>query len=192
MIPHVLSIQSHVVHGYVGNRCATFCLQRLGINVDTVNTVQLSNHTGYPHITGTVRDGPDLLELYRGLEINRLNRHSHVLTGYMGSKSVLESVGRIVREAKKKQPECVFVCDPVMGDNGKAYLPPDLVQIYRKDVLPIVDILLPNHFEAELLTEMAIDDITSAAQACAKIQAIGPKTVVDTRMHLTHLRKSEI
>ena len=110
----------------------------------------------------------------------------------MGSKSVLESVGRIVREAKKKQPECVFVCDPVMGDNGKAYLPPDLVQIYRKDVLPIVDILLPNHFEAELLTEMAIDDIASAAQACAKIQAIGPKTVVDTHTHLTHLRKSEI
>lgn len=44
---NILSIQSHVAYGYVGNRAATFPLQRLGFDVWAVNTVQFSNHTGY-------------------------------------------------------------------------------------------------------------------------------------------------
>ena len=77
----MLSIQSHVVHGYVGNRSAVFPLQRLGFEVDFVNSVQFSNHTGYPSFKGAVMDGQQLGEVMAGLEANRLADHTHLLTG---------------------------------------------------------------------------------------------------------------
>ena len=77
----VLSIQSHVVHGYVGNRCAVFPLQLLGLNVDFVNSVQFSNHTGYPTVKGSIMDGEQLGELLQGLRDNGLLEYSHLITG---------------------------------------------------------------------------------------------------------------
>lgn len=90
--PRVLSIQSHVVHGYVGNKCATFPLQRLGFEVDPVMSVQFSNHTGYPSFKGHVFGGDDLSSILSGLQSNGLVCYSHLLTGYIGSRSLLHAV----------------------------------------------------------------------------------------------------
>ncbi|KAK2570794.1 Pyridoxal kinase [Acropora cervicornis] len=117
----VLSIQSHVVSGYVGNDSATFPLQVLGFEVDTINSVQLSNHTGYEHIKGQVLDAKELKVLFEGLKLNNIHFYSHLLT----------------------------VCDPVMGDAGQFYVPEELMPVYRDQILPQVDIITPNQFEAE-------------------------------------------
>uniref|UniRef100_A0A4W5LJ77 pyridoxal kinase n=1 Tax=Hucho hucho TaxID=62062 RepID=A0A4W5LJ77_9TELE len=114
----VLSVQSHVVRGYVGNKSATFPLQVLGFEVDSINSVQFSNHTGYAHWKGQVLTADELNVLYEGIKLNNVNHYDYVLTGYTRDTSFLETVVDIVQELKRLNPKLVYVCDPVMGDQG--------------------------------------------------------------------------
>ncbi|TFK05589.1 hematological and neurological expressed 1 protein [Platysternon megacephalum] len=149
----VLSIQSHVVCGYVGNKAASFPLQVLGFEVDPVNSVQFSNHTGYAHWKGQMLNSDELHELYEGLKLNNVNHYDYVLTGYTRDSSFLAAVVDIVQELKQQNSDLVYVCDPVMGDKwngeGSMYVPKDLLPVYRDRVVPVADIITPNQFEAE-------------------------------------------
>ncbi|KAG5535371.1 hypothetical protein RHGRI_023210 [Rhododendron griersonianum] len=166
----VLSIQSHTVQGYVGNKSAVFPLQLLGYDVDQINSVQFSNHTGkmlislhlnrYPTFKGQVLNGQQLWELIEGLEANDLLFYTHLLTGYIGSVSFLNTILEVVSKLRAVNPKLTYVCDPVMGDEGKLYVPPELVAVYREKVVPVASMLTPNQFEAEQLTglrSMTID-----------------------------------
>ena len=178
-LPRVLSVQSHVVHGYVGNRAAVFPLQLLGFEVDVINSVQFCCHTGYPSFAGQRLSGDDLQTLVQGLSTNQVLDHSFLLTGYIGAASFL----REVLQLRQMLPaSCCYVCDPVLGDNGHLYVPEDLVAVYRSDVLQHVSILTPNQFEAELLTQASISSIDEAAAACDKLHSMGPKIVVLTTL----------
>ncbi|XP_061401137.1 pyridoxal kinase [Musca vetustissima] len=153
----VLSIQSHVVHGYVGNKSATFPLQVLGFEVDAINSVQFSNHTGYSTVKGQVLQEKELVDLFDGLESNGLLKcYSHLLTGYIGNASFLRQVAKIVTKLRANDPNVIYVCDPVMGDDGQMYVPKELLPIYRDEIIPLADIITPNQYEVELLTEMKI------------------------------------
>lgn len=141
----VLSIQSHTVQGYVGNKSAVFPLQLLGYDVDPINSVQFSNHTGYPSFKGQVLNGQQLWDLIEGLEANDLLYYTHLLTGYIGSVSFLNTVLDVVSKLRSINPKLTYVCDPVLGDEGKLYVPQELVTVYRervrlihKDVSPSV------------------------------------------------------
>ncbi|XP_020623334.1 pyridoxal kinase-like isoform X2 [Orbicella faveolata] len=180
----VLSIQSHVVSGYVGNDSATFPLQVLGFDVDTINSVQLSNHTGYEHVQGQVLDAKELKVLFEGLRLNNLHHFSHLLTGYVGSKSFLEEVLQVVHQLRNANPNLVFVCDPVMGDAGKFYVPEELMPVYRDQLLPMADIITPNQFEAELLSGVKITNESEAFKAMKILHERGTKTVVITSSEL--------
>lgn len=129
----VLSIQSHVVHGYVGNKSATFPLQLLGFDVDPVNSVHFSNHTGYPGgFAGDVLKGEQLWALYEGLKKNGLAQaYTHVLTGYIGAVDFLRTVVRLVCDIRAQNPDSnvPYYCDPVLGDNGKCYVPQALIEV---------------------------------------------------------------
>ncbi|SPP77476.1 pyridoxal kinase [Drosophila guanche] len=149
----VLSIQSHVVHGYVGNKVATYPLQLLGFDVDPLNSVQFSNHTGYQTFKGPVSNEKELVTIIEGLEENELlGQYSHLLTGYIGNPLFLREIGIIVQKLRKANPKLVYVCDPVMGDNGQLYVPKELLPIYRDEIIPLADIITPNQYEVELLT----------------------------------------
>jgi len=176
----VLSIQSHVVHGYVGNKAAVLPLQILGLEVDFINSVQFSNHTGYPKFTGERLGGDALGELVSGLRANGLIGYTHVLTGYIGAASFLRAVIATVKAVREAQPSAVYVCDPVLGDGGRLYVPEELVDIYREEVLPLASVLTPNHFEAELLTRSTIATEDDAFRACAALHARGVRTIVIT------------
>lgn len=177
--PRVLSIQSHVVSGYVGNKSAVFPLQILGFEVDMINSVQFSNHTGYPHFKGHILDSGQLGQLIEGLELNNLHsKYSHLLTGYIGSTSFLEKVSETVKLLKSSNRSLTYVCDPVMGDEGKLYVTPDLLPIYQNTILPLADIVTPNQFEAELLTGVKITNLESAFKAIDLIHDKGVKLVV--------------
>lgn len=144
-----LSIQSWVCHGYVGNKCAVFGLQSLGIEVDPINTVQFSNHTGYPTWKGERLQGEQLYALFEGLKLNNLAKYSHLLTGYIGTPSSLRTILKILEELKELNPKIEYACDPVLGDDGKLYVTQDLLQIYRTDVLSKAKYLFPNQTECE-------------------------------------------
>ncbi|ONI17420.1 hypothetical protein PRUPE_3G158100 [Prunus persica] len=170
----VLSIQSHTVQGYVGNKSAVFPLQLLGYDVDPINSVQFSNHTGYPTFKGQVLNGQQLWELIEGLEENDLLYYTHLLTGYIGSVSFLSTILEVVNKLRSVNPKLKYVCDPVMGDEGKLYVPPELVSVYREKVVPVASMLTPNQFEAELLTNLRIESEKDGREACNILHAAGP------------------
>ncbi|CAK9152318.1 unnamed protein product [Ilex paraguariensis] len=153
---------SHLAYkadGYVGNNSAVFPLQLLGYDVDPINSVQFSNHTGYPTFKGQVLNGKQLWELIEGLEANNLLFYTHLLTGYIGSVSFLNTVLEVINKLRSINPKLTYggsiaatakitpvllvivleiflsVCDPVMGDEGKLYVPPELVSVYREQRL---------------------------------------------------------
>uniref|UniRef100_A0A669EXB3 Pyridoxal kinase n=1 Tax=Oreochromis niloticus TaxID=8128 RepID=A0A669EXB3_ORENI len=180
----VLSIQSHVVRGYVGNKSATFPLQVLGFEVDSINSVQFSNHTGYAHWKGQVLTAEELNVLYEGIKLNNVNHYDYILTGYSRDISFLETVVDIIKELKKANPSLVYVCDPVMGDQGAMYVPENLLPVYKNKVVPLADILTPNQFEAELLTGRKINTEEDAIEVMDLLHKMGPETVVLTSTDL--------
>lgn len=180
----VLSIQSHTVQGYVGNKSAVFPLQLLGYDVDPINSVQFSNHTGYPTFKGQVLNGEQLWDLIEGLEANDLLYYTHLLTGYIGSVSFLNTILKVVDKLRSVNPNLTYVCDPVMGDEGKLYVPEDLVSVYREKVVPVASMLTPNQFEAELLTEFRIGSEKDGREACNILHAAGPSKVVITSINI--------
>ena len=178
----VLSVQSHVVHGYVGNRCAALSLQLLGLEVDVLNTVQFSNHTGYPVVKGSKLSARDLLDLFEALSGNGLaDAYTHLLTGYIGSVEFLNSITSVLGEIKKKSPTAQYICDPVMGDNGKLYVSEDMVPAFR-ELIKHADVVTPNQFEAELLTDIKITTIADAVATCKHFHALGITRVVLTSL----------
>ncbi|XP_062258921.1 pyridoxal kinase-like [Platichthys flesus] len=180
----VLSIQSHVVRGYVGNKSASFPLQVLGFEVDSINSVQFSNHTGYSHWKGQVLTAEELNVLYEGIKLNEVNHYDYILTGYSRDTSFLGTVVDIIQELKQANPSLVYVCDPVMGDQGAMYVPEELLPVYKDKVVPLADILTPNQFEAELLTGRKIQTEEDALEVMELLHKMGPDTVVLTSTDL--------
>jgi len=176
----VLSIQSHVVHGYVGNKCATFALQTHGIEVDPINTVQFSNNTGYPSWKGQVLQADQLWDLYEGLVANQLDSYTHVLTGYVNNKGTLETIVKIVKALKEKNPDMKYFCDPVMGDGGKLYpsVPLEMVDLYRTLVFPLADSIKLNQTELEHLTRTKITNEEEAWKAITMLHDFDVEHVV--------------
>ncbi|VAI27592.1 unnamed protein product [Triticum turgidum subsp. durum] len=169
-----------LIQGYVGNKSAVFPLQLLGFDVDPINSVQFSNHTGYPKFRGQVLNGNQLWDLIEGLEENELLHYTHLLTGYIGSVSFLNTVLQVVDKLRSVNPDLIYVCDPVLGDEGKLYVPQDLVSVYQEKVVPVASMLTPNQFEVELLTGLRITSEQDGLKACNTLHSAGPRKVIIT------------
>lgn len=178
----ILSIQSSVAYGHVGNSAAVFPLQRLGHEVWPVDTVQFSNHTGYPDWGGMVHPPADLTAIVDG--IARRDAFAHcdaVLSGYLGSAEtahvVLDAVGRV----KAANPHALYCCDPVLGDAGRGLFVADgIPELVRDELVPAADVLTPNHFELDLLTGRTTTTMTEVLEAVGELQARGPSYVLVT------------
>jgi pyridoxine kinase len=170
----------------VGNKAAVFPLQLLGFDVDVVNSVHFSNHTAYQNgFEGDVLKGEQLRAIMSALQRNGLlSEIGHILTGYIGSESFLESILDVIMIIREEAKQFRFVCDPVLGDKGKFYVPIELVQLYQDKVIPLADVITPNQFEAEQLTGIAIQTIDDAKRACHELHGMGPGLVVITSMEL--------
>ncbi|KAF6006160.1 hypothetical protein HII13_005281 [Brettanomyces bruxellensis] len=161
----ILSIQSHVVHGYVGNKAATFPLQTLNWDVDVLNSVNFSNHTGYGAVEGECFLGKDIQDVFSGLRSINMN-YDAMLTGYIHGANTLDIVGRECMEIKRRNEQALWLLDPVMGDEGQLYVNKNVIPIYRKILRSgLVDIITPNQFELEVLLGHKIHDLQSLRQA---------------------------
>jgi pyridoxine kinase len=179
---NILSIQSWVAYGHVGNASAAFPLQRLGAEVWTVNTVQFSNHTGYGDWTGDVYTGAQIARLVAGIAARGvLPACDAVLSGYMGDAAIGEAILDAVRQVKQANPAALYCCDPVIGDDGTdIYVRPGIPEFMRDQALPQADIATPNLFELRLLTGLPCDTLDGIKRAITALQAIGPRVVLLT------------
>jgi len=164
---NILSIQSWVSYGHVGNASAVFPLQRLGAEVWTINTVQFSNHTGYGAWTGQVYTGEQVRALVDGIAARDVLRHCDaVLSGYMGDASIGEAILHAVARVRAENPNAVYCCDPVIGDVEEGvYVRPGIEEFLRGRTLPQADIATPNRFELERLTGMPCRTLAEAKAA---------------------------
>ncbi|WP_457094873.1 pyridoxal kinase PdxY [Microvirga sp. P5_D2] len=179
---NVLSIQSHVAYGHVGNASAVFPMQRLGVEVWPIHTVQFSNHTGYGSWKGRVFDGPAIEELVEGIaERGVLERCDGVLSGYMGSADIGNAILGAVERVRALNPEALYCCDPVIGDVGRGvFVRPGIPEFMRDQALPAADIITPNQFELDYLSGLTTDSLNEVKRGISNVQEFGPKAVLVT------------
>jgi pyridoxine kinase len=187
----ILSIQSAVAYGSVGNAAAVFPLQRLGFEVWRVDTVLFSNHTGYGAWRGTVLDPKLVDEILRGIaERGVLARCEAVLSGYLGSLALGDVVLDAVRRAKHANPKALYCCDPVLGDADRGFfVKPELADFFRTEAVPLADILTPNGFELETLAGSRVGTLEAARAACHALLARGPRAILATSLDVAEIPK---
>lgn len=175
----VISIQSQVVHGHVGNNAAIFPLQAFGIEVAAVPTTLLSNHPHYATMRGRVLDAELVRDLLIGVEERGLVGTCKVLiTGYLGSAEIAAVVINFVRRAKARNPKLLYLCDPVMGDAGPGfYVSEGLRALFCDALVPLADIITPNQFELEHLIGR---EPATVQDMIAAVRGLSPSTVVVT------------
>ncbi|UOE45242.1 pyridoxal kinase PdxY [Agromyces larvae] len=178
----ILSIQSAVAYGHVGNSAAVFPLQRIGVEVLPVYTVNFSNHTGYGAWRGPLISPDDVAAVITGIEERGVfPQIDVVLSGYQGGEGIGDVILDAVARIKAANPSAIYSCDPVMG-NAKSgcFVAPAIPVLLRDRVVPRADVITPNQFELGYLTDTSPDTLESTLASVDLVRASGPRTVLVT------------
>lgn len=182
---NILSVQSQVVYGHVGNSAAGPALQALGAEVWAVPTALLSHHPGHGAPAGGLREPSEVAALLAGLEkLGLFAAINGVLSGYLGRAQSGETLLAALDRIGEANPGVLYLCDPVMGDGGRLYVEPELPDFFRAKALPRADILTPNRFELGLLGSRPVSTFPKALAAARALRQLGPKAVVCTGLEL--------
>ena len=183
-MPIVLSVQSWVACGNVGNTAALLPLLRLGCETWSLNTVAFSNHTGYERWRGETIPASQIATLFEGIaELGVLPRCDAVLSGYLGEAETGAVLLDIVARVKDANPCALFCCDPVMGDVGLGYyVRAGIPEFFRDRALALADVVTPNRFELEWLTGGPVRDLAEAGRAAETLRRRGPGIVLATSL----------
>jgi pyridoxine kinase len=179
---NILSIQSSVVYGRVGNRAAVPLLERVGHDVWPVNTVAFSNHPAHGAFRGRVVPAAEVAELVDGLAARGVfGRCDAVLSGYVGDPGTAAVIANAVARVRAERAGALYCCDPVIGEVGRGvYVRAGIPEAFRDRLVPMADIVTPNPYELELLTGMAPTTLESAHAAVRALLGRGPGLVVAT------------
>jgi len=190
----VISIQSQVAFGHVGNSAAVFPMQMHGIDVTAVPTTLLSNRPGYPTIRGRVLDAQLVADLLRGVEERgAVDTCQTILSGYLGSAEIADVVADFVARARTRNPKLTYCCDPVLGDRDRGlFVAADIPPLVRDRLCPLADIITPNHFEFEWLCGAKATTTVQVIGGAQALMARGPSTVVVTSAELKDTPDGEI
>ncbi len=182
---NILSIQSHVAYGHVGNDAAVFPLQRMGVEVWPIHTVQFSNHTGYGSWKGRVFDAGMISEVVAGIEQRGvLGKCDGVLSGYMGSADIGGAILDAVTTVKRANPEAKYCCDPVIGDVGRGiFVREGIPEFMKAMAVPVADVITPNQFELNYLSKRTSGTLQQTRDAVKAVHDLGPRAILVTSLH---------
>jgi len=177
----ILSVQSSVAAGHVGNSAAVFPLQRLGFDVWRVDTVAFSNHPAHGRHKGRIVASGDVEALLTGLEeLGLWPRCEAVISGYLGTAATGRIVADAVARIRAARKDVLYLCDPVIGDQGRRYVEERIVDFYREHGIPAADLVTPNAFEAHILTGIGTSTVEGALAAARALRGMGPRIAVVT------------
>ena len=184
---NLLSIQSHVAYGHVGNSAAVFPLQCMGVEVWPVHTVQFSNHTGYGDWKGQVFGASLIRDVVAGIERRGvLSECDGVLSGYMGEADIGAAILDAVATVKRANPSAHYCCDPVIGDVDKGIFVRDgIPQFMKQKAVPAADIVTPNQFELDYLSGRGSTTLIGARGPIDAVHDLGPRAILVTSLHTT-------
>jgi pyridoxine kinase len=182
---NLLSIQSHVAYGHVGNSAAVFPLQRMGVEVWPIHTVQFSNHPGYGDWQGRVFAADLIRETVGGIEKRGvLSECDGVLSGYMGGADIGEAILDAVAAVRRANPSAHYCCDPVIGDAGRGiFVASGIPEFMKKRAVPAADIVTPNQFELDYLAGRESKTLAQARDAVKAVHDLGPRVILVTSLH---------
>ena len=182
---NLLSIQSHVAYGHVGNSAAVFPLQRMGVEVWPIHTVQFSNHTGYGNWQGQVFDARTIREVIGGIEQRGvLGECDGVLSGYMGGVDIGAAILDAVATVKRANPSARYACDPVIGDAGRGiFVARGIPEFMKERAVPAADIITPNQFELDYLAGCESRTLADVLAAVKVVHGLGPRAILVTSLH---------
>jgi pyridoxine kinase len=183
-MPTVLSVQSRVAYGHVGNAASVFPLQRLGIEAWALDTVAFSNHTGHGRWRGAAVPAAVIADLFEGIAgLGVLPQIDAVLSGYLGDAATGPVLLDIVERVRAANPQALFCVDPVIGDvDTGSYVTPGIAEFFRDRALVMADIVTPNQFELEYLIGRPVASLAAAAEAAAALRRRGPRIVLVTSL----------
>ncbi|HVC55434.1 MAG TPA: pyridoxal kinase PdxY [Stellaceae bacterium] len=183
-MPSVLSLQSRVAYGHVGNAASVFALQRLGVEAWALDTVAFSNHTGHGRWRGAAVPAAAIADLFEGIAaLGVLPQIDAVLSGYLGAAATGPVLLDIVGRVRAANPNALFCVDPVIGDvDTGSYVTEGIAEFFRDRALALADIVTPNRFELEYLTGRQIGTLADAAAAAAVLREAGPRIVLVTSL----------
>ncbi len=174
----MLSVSSHVVRGSVGNRAMVFAFQTLGLPVWDLPTVVLPWHPGHGRSTRSVLSTPDFAAMAEEIAASSwAGEIGTVVSGYFGSAEQVDVIARLVEQLKARNPALLYVCDPVIGDQGGIYVPDTTAEAIRDRLLPLADLTTPNRFELAWLSGADLADNSEIMEAAL---ALGPARVLVT------------
>ncbi len=178
----ILSIQSSVAYGHVGNSAAVFPLQRIGVEVMPVYTVCFSNHTGYGSWKGPMLTGDDVRDIVSGIEERGgLEGVDAVISGYQGGDDIGDAILDAVERVKRHSPDALYSCDPVLGNaTSGCFVAPEVQDLIRDRVVPKADVITPNQFELGFLTGTAPETLDDVLASVELVRDLGPSTVLVT------------
>jgi pyridoxine kinase len=185
VVMNILSIQSHVAYGHVGNDAAVFPLQRMGVEVWPIHTVQFSNHTGYGSWRGRVFDAGMISEVVAGIgQRGVLEKCDGVLSGYMGSADIGGAILDAVTTVKRANPEAKYCCDPVIGDVGRGiFVREGIPEFMKAMAVPAADVITPNQFELNYLSKRTSGTLQQTRDAVKAVHDLGPRAILVTSLH---------
>ncbi len=178
----ILTIQSHVARGHVGLNSATLPLQLMGFEVDAVPTVVYSNHLGWKDYEGRALEPEWVSSVIDGVARRGLAQCRCLLTGFIGGPELGDAVLHALEVLRHANPSALYACDPVMGNEDGFFVAPGVPEYLRDHIVPLADILFPNHMELEFLAGGPVDSIADALEAARAVQQMGPKTVLVTSL----------
>jgi pyridoxine kinase len=174
----VIVISSHVVRGTVGNRAAVFALETLGHPVWALPTVILPWHPGHGKSTRVAISADDfdamIADLMRAPWRGEVKA---VLSGYLGSAAQVQAVARLVESLRADNPDLLYMCDPVCGDENGLYIAEETAVAIRDSLIPLASIATPNRFELAWLAGAPLDTNTAIIDAAL---SLGPARMLVT------------
>lgn len=163
----VLVISSQVAASTVGANASAFCLRRLSIEAVVLPTTLLGRHPGWGPPGGALTPFDILSNMWSGIDAQDL-KFDAILTGYMGTAQNVDFTASIIAQVKKTNPECYVLVDPVMGDNGRMYVPVDVAVAIEAQLLPLADMITPNLWELSHILKTDMPDLDSLKRALRK------------------------
>lgn len=174
----ILAISSHVVRGAVGNRGVVFALESLGHRVWSVPTIVLPWHPGHGPATRIVPEDDAFQALCTDIAASAFAAEiGAVATGYFATPAQVHAAADLIETLQRARPDLVYCLDPVLGDEGRLYRPPEVLMAIAERLLPIADIATPNRFELEFLTDLTLGENAHLVEAA---RTLGPDMVLVT------------
>lgn len=178
---NVLSIQSGVAYGHVGNSAAQFCLQRMGHEAWRIDTVRFSNHPGHGGFAGEVTAAAEVDGLVAALDARGwLAGCDALLSGYLGAVEQGAALLAASTRLRAANPRALWLLDPVIGDDGRVFVKPGIPEFMRDAAVPVADILTPNAFELSWLSGLPVHDVATAAAAARRLRGTRAAIVIAT------------